>query len=183
MSRYRLLLVLIAMPVVLSGCSTAAKEAYYTVRGPQANVLVIRPVADTLAEYDSFTVEPIVSELEGVLPAGTPQLVQDRIAVRLQRKTRLENTGSRPIVIKGQIVYAEIKGIGGTLASPGQELVCHIALFDSADNLLGWAAIAGKTKSRVRGTLDEDALAEGVAKGVEEWLTDNGVPDREEDKE
>ena len=46
MFRYRLLLVLIAMPVVLSGCSTAAKEAYYTVRGPQANVLVIRPVAD-----------------------------------------------------------------------------------------------------------------------------------------
>jgi len=165
--------------VMLGGCMTAAKEALHTVRGGQGKVLEIKS-AGSLAAYDSFTVEPVRNELGGIVPADLLSLIPERIAERVGAETRLNSAGEKTLTIRSTLVYCDLKGLGSGMVSPLEEVVCHVELLDPSGSAVGWAAIAGRSESRIRGaTQGVYDLADGLAKGVVTWLKENNVPARE----
>jgi len=175
------LMVLLACSAGLGGCMTAAKETFYAVRGAQGKVIEVDPVG-SLGKYDGFRVEAFQNGIGSVLPAEMPALIQNKIRQRLVEETFLTDGGKRALTLRGKIVFIDVKGLGSGMISPMEEVVCHIELMNPAGKVLGWAVIAGRSQSRVRGGIDgEREIADGVSKGVVHWLVQNGIVKKEKE--
>ena len=107
----RATVVLVALAVLSSGCTTVAKEVYYTARGAEGKCLEVEKVG-SLAQYDSFTVERFGNELGGNVPLAVPRLLPEKIAEQILKETTLMATGERPLTISGTIVYVDMQGVG-----------------------------------------------------------------------
>ena len=171
----------VVLAVAACGCTTVAKEVYYTARGAQGKCLEVEEVG-SLARYDSFKVERFSNELgANVLPAIL-RLLPEKITEQILEETTLKTSGEETLTVRGTIVYIDMQGVGSGAISPMEQVVCHVQLADESGDVLGWAAIAGVNKSRARGAAAGEAeLCDGVGKGIVLWLTRNGVPEKPED--
>ena len=176
--RRAMVVLVLALAVLASGCMTVAKEVYHTARGAEGKCIEVEEVG-SLARYDSFKVERFSNELgTNVLPAIL-RLLPEKIAEQILKETTLMTTGEKPLTISGTIVYVDMQGVGSGAISPMEQVVCHVKLVDDSGDVLGWAAIAGVNKSRARGAAAGEAeLCDGVGKGIVLWLTKNGVPEK-----
>lgn len=174
--RIGMLALLASLAAASTGC-TLTREVYHTARGSEGHVLEVnRP--GSLGAYDGIRVENIENPLGAQVSPTVPTLIKDKTQTRVNSETALNLWGDRTMILRGRIVYFHIKGRGKALISPTEEVICHFELFDPDENMLGWAVIAGKTESRMRRTSRTSAeieMSDGVAKGVVEWLTNNGV--------
>ena len=172
-------LVMVAAPM-LGGCVAAAKEAYYTTVGAEGKLFEVENVG-SLADYDSFAIEPFSSDVGSFLSPKLAAAVRPKIAEQLLKQTVLNTTGRKTLTIRGKVVYVDMQGLGSGAISPLEQLACHVQLVDPSGTVLGWAVVAGVNKSRVRGaTGGEDELATGLGKGIVDWLNKHGVPKRQQ---
>jgi len=166
------------LSAALGGCSMAVKEAVHTVRGSQAKVIELKrpPI---LAQYDSIKVLNFTNDMGRVVPQNTANLIAGKINERVFQETLLNVAGQRTLLISGKIVYLEMQNMGSGMLSPFEEVVCYVYLGNSEKTVIGQATIAGRNESRVRAASNGlEEVADGVAKGVVRWLTENGVARR-----
>ena len=176
-----MVVLVLALAVLASGCMTVAKEVYYTARGAEGKCIEVEEVG-SLARYDSFEVEPFSNELGRNVPAAILRLLPEKIAEQILNDTTLKTAGGETLTIRGTIVYVDMQGVGSGAISPMEEVVCHVQLVDPSGDVLGWAAVAGVNKSRARGAAAGEAeLCDGLGKGIVLWLTKNGVPEKPEE--
>jgi hypothetical protein len=176
-----MVVLVLVLAVAASGCTTVAKEVYYTARGAQGKCLEVEEVG-SLARYDSFKVERFSNELGANVPPAIGRLLPEKISEQILQETTLRASGEETLTIRGSIVYVDLQGVGSGAISPMEQVVCHVQLVDDSGDVLGWAAIAGVNKSRARGAAaGEEELCDGMGKGIVLWLTKNGVPEKPED--
>ena len=172
---------LLIVTALLNGCVTAAKEVFYTARGAEGKYTEVQPVG-SLAAYDAFVVESFSNELAGVASSKLVGMIRDKTASRLAAETVLTPSGAKTLTIRGKVVYLDRQGMGSAMLGPMEEVVCHVRLIGASGKMLGWGAVLGRNKSRVRGAAaGEDEIADGVAKGVVKWLTEKGVEKKPEE--
>jgi hypothetical protein len=176
------LLLTLAMAPVMGGCMTVAKEAFYTATGAGGRLTEIQTVG-SLADYDSFKIEPFTTKLGKAAPASLRGKIVPGVSKRLVESTVLATSGKKTLTIRGEIVYVDQQGLASGALSPMEQLVCYVTLHDPAGKKLGWSVVAGVNKSRTRaGTAGEAELADGLGKGITLWLTRRGVKKREKEE-
>ena len=172
------------------GCTTGIKEGLHTLKGSSGKIVLIKGESETLEtlayEYGSFKVEPFVSDVGDTCPQEfldqLPSAIENALAYksrslkdRIRGKDKEELgpffTGpvDKTLLIKGSIIQYEVANLVDKAASPMDEAICRVQIYDAADNLLlAEANCTGRTKSRVRSGPEE--LAKGVAKALKKLL-------------
>jgi len=172
---------LLAAAVALTGCLTIAKEGYHTAVGASGKILEVKPLA-SLAGYDSVTVEVFANQLPGVVSRQLVIMIKQKTTQRLKDGTHLQSSGKKTLKVRGKIVHLDLQGLGSGMISPMEEVVCHVEIIGASGKMLGWASISGRSMSRARGALaGQEEVADGVAKGILNWLVEKGVKKREMD--
>jgi hypothetical protein len=180
MKRFAALAGLATVSLLLqTGClSRAVKEGYYGVVGAQGEVYELVRLADygvdekPLAEYESFALEPITSDL----PPEVFTSAQLALLTGQCRKAVIDSSlflgGSKKLIGRGRVVHYEGYSFGGAMgAALGSQkaLVVRMQLLDGQTNEpLGEAALVGVIKSSLRRSDEE--FADGVAKALVHWL-------------
>lgn len=158
--------------LVSTGCTTAAKQAYYGVTGASGEFYELAVVdSDALATYERVRVEPFTNALGPHTPESVIAEV-NRNLPRYLKEEGLFGPEGRELVITGEIKhYTGQSGLGGSVASilGGMVCVCRVQLRDGETNeLLGEAMCWGEVKSALRRGSEE--FGRGVAKGVAKWI-------------
>lgn len=174
------LFIALTLVVVSTGCVTAAKEAYYGVRGGLGNATQVEDVG-SLTQYTAFKVETFKNGMPGVISNEYMALLKQKILDEVATETMLKPRGKKVLTIRGEVVYLNSKGVAGMLLSPMNICVAHVQLVGSSGKTLGWAAVAGKVKARSRAS--DPNIAQGVARGIVDWLASKGVEKRKKEKE
>jgi len=169
----------LVLMVALAGCTTMVKEAYYGVKGGIGNATQVQDVG-SLSQYTAFKVETFKNGMPGVISNEYMALLKQKIIDEIATETTLKPRGKKVLTIRGEVVYLNSKGIAGTLLSPMNICVAHVRLIGSG-KVLGWAAVAGKVKARSRAS--DPNIAQGVARGIVDWLVSKGVERREKEKD
>lgn len=175
MRHARFAVVLLAGLVLASGCmSRAIKEGFSVATGPKgfyAEDPSMGPESSApLGKYNSIAV--------GQFSAGfrsTPSELTGLIATQLRQ--RLIDNGMNvdspgpTLLVQGNIIYFEKAGLSGQLFGPFEEAVVDVQLVDQATGqTVGNAICIGRsTTTAMQGV---DKKAEGVAKGIIEWIED-----------
>lgn len=176
MKTTKLALVLLAAGMVLSGgcMSRAIKEGVSVATGPKGfyaeDPSMGAESSRPLGKYESIEVGRIGSDFR-----STPGQLTGMIATQLRE--RLSEAGfnldgpAPTLVVQGTVIYYEKAGISGQLFGPFEEAVCDVQLVDkSTGQTVGNAICIGRsTTTAMQGV---DKKAEGVAKGITEWIKD-----------
>jgi hypothetical protein len=138
----------------LSGCTTAAKHAFYEVRGAQGSMLYIDDLdADELRPCQSVRFEPATTTIGSRLCPPAFLHEYDRAAQAMTEKLRDQFPGGPPVLtITGDVLYFQKKG----LLSGAQSLVRTRFTVDG--RLLADAIV--RVESRAFREGDHAALAE-----------------------
>ena len=183
--------VLVAVLVLLalgSGCTTAIKQVYYTASGPQGSFLVEETEAEsafasyTVAEVQLFNnalPSHIDSELVAMCQAETIEELDE--AGLFDSVVSAKETSSGALLIRGRLLdYKSGKIPGQRVIGGGDHLIAHVELVDgSSGKVLAWAVVRGVVKSAAQ--TDEVNFAEGMAKGIKKFI--KKVTGREEPEE
>lgn len=163
----------------LAGCTTAAKQAYYAVRGAAGKfyeIQVVDPYA--LASYESVRVERFTNELGDRVPAGVIAEVNEQTPMALAESNLFYDQG-KLLRITGRVIhFTGRSGLVGSVSSVvggPEECVCRVQLLDGESGaMIGEAVCWGSVKSAVRRGSGE--LGAGVGKGVSKWIRER-LPD------
>ena len=170
-----------------SGCSRGIKEGLYAIKGSSGKASLIKGETSRLAEeYGSFRVEPFQNDVGDICPEEFLAELGPAIEESLQYKSKSfkdslkgkkkEELGpffagptEKILVIKGVVIQYDMGSLMDKAASPMDEAICRIRIYDGGDDsLLAEANCTGRSKSSVRTGPKE--LAEGVAKGIKKLL-------------
>lgn len=166
--------------VVLSacGCTTAAKQAVYTIRGPEGDFLVedSRPPGD-FASYSSVVVEPFENDLphniSSYLVAACQQETVSKLAKAGYFQSVSEAIVEKPahaLLIRGKLLDITSDRVPGQrVISGGNHLIAHVQLVDAGTgDVMAWGVVRGVVKSVAQ--REESNLAEGLAEGVVKFI-------------
>lgn len=166
------------------GCSTAAKQAIYTVIGAQGEfyeVQVVNPFE--LAGYRSVQVQPFTNELGQRVPPEVIVEINEQTP-RTVREAGLFYPEGKQLVVRGRIIhYTGRTALAGSImsvAGSSEECVCRVQLIDAdSQQVVGEAVCWGQTKSALRRGSGE--LGQGVGKGVAKWIRQR-LPEEERER-
>jgi len=187
MNRMRLPALALALGMLLaplSGCSVAAKQAFYTVMGAQGKFYETSVVSPSLlASYRSIRVEPFTNELGDRVPPEVVAEVNDHTPEAIAESALFYPEG-KPLRVTGRIIhYTGRSGLQGSVwsvAGSAEECVCRVQLLDGiSGDLVGEAVCWGAVKSAVRRGSGE--LGTGVGKGVSKWIRKR-LPEEEKER-
>jgi len=183
--------VLLAGVVALCvGCTTAAKQAYYTAKGPQGNCLLVRSDGmDPLRKYNSMEVVRFQNDLPGIIENSLVSTVQSDIVRELKEKGLFLEVTAVPAFQKGatQTPTAVLRGRlvditsdkipGQKLIGGGNHLIAQVEVVDKASGkVIAVANIRGVIKSVLEG--GESDLAHGMARGAKKLCEKLGKRER-----
>lgn len=161
-------LALLAPMLLLTGCFTVAKQAYYEVRGAQGEVLVIaQPDAAALARAGSLTFTPATTTVGPDLCPGTLLRAYDQSANQLAARLQPQYPGGEPqLAVTSDVQYFQKKGLlsGGLLLARVHMTVANQLAVD--------ALVKAESRSFLVGGEADLARAAVVALG--EFLTGPG---------
>ena len=172
------LVAVVTVCVVASGCTTAVKQVYYGVRGPQGYFLLEQAEpSSTFEPYQTLVVE----RFENALPKNiTPSLVNKVLDKTVEELTeaelfgRVERAAGEPpagaLVIRGKLLDVKSDTIPGQrVISGANHVIAHVWAVDGdSGKVLAWGVVRGEVKSVARG--GEGSLGEGLAEGIEEFI-------------
>jgi hypothetical protein len=181
--------------LMLTGCFTAAKQAYYTAVGPQGQYLMLEQhaTAAEMARYQGVEVGDFVNEIPSAIKVNVAKAVQRETVRRLiemdakrmeegklRRLTSVRavdrfQQGSPPVptlFITGRLLDITSDKIPGQkIVMGGNHLIARAQVIDKATGkVLADVNLRGVVKSAA--DWDEESLAEGMAKGVQSLLGD-----------
>ena len=178
--------------VVLSacGCTTAAKQAVYAIRGPEGDFLVenSRAPAD-FASYSSVLVEPFENGLPRNISSDLVAACQQETVSTLAEGGYFQSVGkataerpARALLIRGKLLDIKSDRVPGQrVISGGNHLIAHVQLVDAGSGeVMAWGVVRGVVKSVAQ--REETDLAEGLAEGVAKFVK-NVAQLKEPDKE
>lgn len=168
----------LGLVVLCVGCTTAAKQAYYTATGPQGGCLVVSSEGGApLAAYNSIEVARFGNDLPGIIDDSLISTVQTSIVSELKEKGLfLEAKGvpsfqqgkaAQPTaVIRGRLIDIVTDRIPGQkLIGGGDHLIAAVEIVDKeSGKVLAKANLRGVVKSALEG--GDDDLAKGMARGA-----------------
>jgi hypothetical protein len=186
MDRTRLPALALALGMLLaplSGCSVAAKQAFYTVVGAGGKFYetsVVNP--RLLATYRSIRVDPFTNELGQRVPPEVIAEVNERTPEVIAESALFYPEG-KLLRVTGRIIhYTGRSGLQGSVMSvvgSAEECVCRVQLLDGdSGDLVGEAVCWGTVKSALRRGSEE--LGTGVGKGVCKWIRERLPEDEKE---
>lgn len=179
----KILAVAVVALAVCLGCTTVAKQAYYTATGPQGSYLLIQsPDFGALERYRVLE----VASFENAVPTAVGRLladaVQTEIVKEMSKSRYFARVAAVPSFTKGKAEAPTIV-LRGTILDitidqiPGQKLLDQnylLAVVELVDKETG--AVLGKANVRgvVKSVLDsgQTPLAEGMARGVKRLFKD-----------
>jgi len=170
--------------VPLSGCTTAAKQAFYTAVGAQGKFYELKAVdPNLLASYRSIRVDPFTNELGQRVPRAVVTEVNDQTPKAIADSALFYPEG-KPLRVRGTIIHytgrSGLKGSAMSVIGSSEECVCRVQLLDGdSDDLIGEAVCWGAVKSAVRRGSGE--LGIGVGKGVAKWIRKR-LPEEEKER-
>jgi hypothetical protein len=156
----------------MAGCSTVAKQAYYTAAGASGKFYEIHVVDPSiLGSRKSLRVGDFKNDLGEIPPSAIFNSIASHTR-RLLGESALFSGSGDPLEIQGLMIhYTGPSSAKGAVRSKigRQDCVCRVRLLDgNSGSLIGEAVCWGVTRSAVR--RDHDELAEGVAKGIVKWI-------------
>jgi hypothetical protein len=176
MKTTKLVLVLLTAGIVLSGgcVSRAIKEGVSVATGPKGfyaeDPSMGAESSRPLGKYESIEIGQFGSDFR-----STPGSLTGMIATQLREKLTDAgfpiNAPGPTLVVQGTVIYYEKAGLSGQLFGPFEETVCDVQLIDkSTGQKVGNAICIGRSTTTAMQGMDKKA--EGVAKGIVEWLKD-----------
>ena len=174
------------------GCTTVAKQAYYTATGPQGSVLMI--MMSSPGEFARFKSLEI-ARFNNDIPASVGQFlvttVQDEAVKEMQKSRYFESVTAVPDFVKGKAAAPTLV-LRGTILDvtsdkiPGQRLLDSnylLAVVEVLDKETGKVLAKANLRGVVKSVADsgETPLAEGMGRAVKKLFKQlTGKPEAED---
>jgi hypothetical protein len=177
LSRRASALLPIALLVLLSGCTTALKQAYYEIRGAKSKIIPVRDLQENaLLECRSFRFEPVTTTVGDRICPPELRHAWDRHAAELASELREFYPGGDPgLLIASEILYFQKKGL-----LSGSQCLTRVKMREG-ERLIVDAIVRTESKSFREG--GEDALAESNVKALGKFLKARGLEKEAKDEE
>ncbi len=168
--------VMLGIPALTGGCSTLAKQAYYEVRGADAELLFVStPDATGLRTARALESAPARTELGPRLVPPNVLRAADTAVDGALARLRAHYPGGEPAAhIESDVLYFQRKGLlsGGLLLTRVRMTVGGTTAFD--------AVVKSESKSFREG--GEDDLARAHARALEQYLLELKTPPAQRDR-
>jgi hypothetical protein len=164
---------LLVLPLV--GCTTAAKQAFYEVRGAEAEVLLNQALdEDALRPYQAVHFDQPTSPFTSrICPPSLLRKYYD-CCRDLQAELIEDYPGGEPALrVSSEILFFQEKGLLGSAMC-----LTHVQMRDQ-DRLMADYIVLAESKSFRKG--GESAMAKASAKAVGKFLTKCKAPEEEEE--
>ena len=165
---------LVAGLTLSAGCTTAAKRAYYEIRGAKGEIRLIDDLTrEEFAGYQSLRFEPATTTIGPKLCPRTLRQAYDHYAHRLVDDLREDFPGGEPaLAISTDVLYFQKKGLLGAA-----QLLCRVR-FRENDRVVGDALVNVASKGFREGAADD--LAETAVETIGKFLGKRSPPDEED---
>jgi hypothetical protein len=156
----------------LSGCITAARQAFYEIRGAKADVLLNDPgPASAVATYGTVTFEPLTTTLSAGLCPPRVLTEYDKAASSAQTVLSEVFTGGGPTLsVGGEVQYFQEKGFFS-----GAQCLTRVRMTDGGRTVIDALVLAESKSLRAGG---EEDLARASVKAIAEFLAERKDPEK-----
>ena len=166
---------IIALAVCV-GCTTVAKQAYYTAKGPQGSYLIVAVKPGAVERYRALEIARFGNELPAVVGQFLVDSVQENAARQMQESRYLDSVTAVPQFTQGKAEKPTLV-LRGTILDivsdkvPGQRLLDSnylLAAVELVDKQTGEVIVKANVRGVVKSIAEtgETPLAEGMGKGV-----------------
>jgi len=174
MRHISLLLIVLLVAVLATGCTTAIKEGVGIARGASGSVVPLQPVsadpdAKPLGEYQNFELGAIQDGIRGKAPADFLSYLPQDFRNQCVEKRLPMVPGGKTLVIRGTIEHYESENLVGVIVGPLEEVLIRGEMVDKdTGQVLATANLIGRTTERVNQGVKKKS--EGMAKAMTDWI-------------
>ncbi|MCD4699220.1 MAG: hypothetical protein K8R91_01430 [Phycisphaerae bacterium] len=164
-----LIISLVGLVALIGGCGTAIGEGAALALGASGSATPIQEVSADLGVYQRFELGTITDDMGGKVPPGLFTALPGELAKELDDEEIPNAASGKTLLIQGKILHYEGASSAAVATSGTEFVVARIELVDKdTGQVLGVASCAGWSSKRV--TLGVDRKAEGLAKGIVNWI-------------
>jgi len=155
---------------------SAAKQAFYEVRGAKAEISMVREIGDrALQHYESVRFEPATTDVGPVCPTKVLSAWDRNAEKEQQRLAEHFASGSPALRVESELYFFKGKSILGAA-----ECLARVRMFDD-DELQADMVVQSSSKAFSAG--GEDALTEAAVKKIGKFLLKQKGVEADDEKE
>ena len=167
-------ILIVAMLVTVTGCTTAIKEGVGVARGAKGVYAPIQSVSATaetrpLGIYKRFELGEFVDDFGGKVPASLMPAFRTAFIDQIVSNKLPNDPQGKTLLIRGRLLHYESADTLAMAVRPLEEVVARVELVDKdTGQVLGVANCLGRTTTRVN--LGVEKKGDGLAKAIVSWL-------------
>ena len=165
--------------IVMSGCTTVAKQAFQEWRGARSKIFLTHELGeDALRPYQTVRFDRVTSTLGDELCPPVLRRSYDQSAAETALELRGEYAGGEPTLrVSPEILFFQKKGL-----LSGAECLTRVKMRDDASQNVVVDAIV-RTESKAFRAGGEAALAKSNVEAIGDFLIRRGIESKDEDEE
>ncbi len=154
----------------LSGCvGRAISETVGVVRGASGIYVPIQQFKKYLDDYPRFIIGEITDDFAGQVPQEFWLELPHAFDRELRERNIPNGTSGNRAIIRGRVIHLETNALSGVILGDFEEVVARVELYDpQTQEVIGTANVIGRSDDSVNRGLRKKA--EGMAKGLAEWI-------------